>query len=63
MQSYLELKPWQDAPSALKRWHDAKFRLVLLSNFTPKMMETNVKNSGLEGIFEHLLSTDRSRRT
>jgi 2-haloacid dehalogenase len=59
MQSYLELKPWPDAPSALKTLRDAGVRLVFLSNFTPKMLESNVRSSGLEGVFEHLLSTDR----
>lgn len=61
MQSYLELKPWQDAPSALKTLHVAKVRLVFLSNFTPKMLESNVRGSGLEGMFDQLLSTDAAR--
>jgi 2-haloacid dehalogenase len=30
-----------------------------LSNFTPRMLEAGVKNGGLEGLFEDLLSTDR----
>jgi 2-haloacid dehalogenase len=59
MQSYLELKPWQDVPSALKTLRDAGIRLVFLSNFTPRMLESNVRSSGLEGMFEHLLSTDQ----
>ena len=61
MESYLELKPWQDVASSLKTLRDTGVRLVFLSNFTPKMLESNIRNSGLERVFEHVLSTDQIR--
>ena len=61
MEAYLELKLWPDALSALHALKEADIRLALLSNFTPRMLEAAVKSSGVEGVFEHLLSTDRVR--
>jgi 2-haloacid dehalogenase len=61
MQSYLELKAWPDALEALKGLKAAGLRLAFLSNFTVAMLDRAVKNSGLEGIFEDHLSTDRVR--
>jgi 2-haloacid dehalogenase len=58
LQAYLELKPWPDAVDALKSLKDAGLRLVFLSNLTPGMLQAAVKSSGLEGMFEHLISTD-----
>jgi len=37
---------------------DAYLRLALLSNFTSTMLESAVRNSKLENLFEHVLSTD-----
>jgi 2-haloacid dehalogenase len=59
MQSYLELKAWPDAPAALKGLKDSGMRMAFLSNFTAAMLDQAVKNSGLKGIFEDHLSTDR----
>lgn len=59
MQAYLALKAWPDVPAALQSLRDAGIRLAFLSNATPKMLEAGIKNSGLEGVFEHVLSTDR----
>lgn len=59
MQAYLALKAWPDVPVALQSLRSAGFRLAFLSNATPKILEAGIKNSGLEGVFEHVLSTDR----
>ena len=59
MQSYLELTSWPDAIAALKRLKASGLRMAFLSNFTAAMLDRAVKNSGLEGIFEDHLSTDR----
>jgi 2-haloacid dehalogenase len=59
MQSYLELKAWPDALAGLKGLKAAGLRLAFLSNFTVAMLDQAVKNSGLEGIFDDHLSTDR----
>ena len=61
MQSYLELKAWPDAPPALKGLKASGLRMALLSNFTVAMLDRAIKNSGLYGIFEDNLSTDRVR--
>jgi 2-haloacid dehalogenase len=61
MQTYLELKAWPDAPAVLKALQASGLRMAFLSNFTAAMLDQAVKNSGLQGIFEDHLSTDRVR--
>lgn len=59
MDAYLRLKTWPDAAPALKTLKSLGMRLAFLSNATPKILGAGIKNSGLEGVFEHILSTDR----
>jgi len=61
MNAYLNLKPWPDVVPALKSLKDSKIRLAFLSNMTPKMLSTNMHNSGLDEFFEHVISTDRAK--
>jgi 2-haloacid dehalogenase len=61
MQAYLALKVWPDVPSALNALQEAGLRLAFLSNMTTKMLAAGIKNAGLEGVFEHVLSTDQIR--
>ena len=61
MQAYLGLKAWPDAPPALRSLKETGVRLAFLSNMTAKMLETGIRNAGLEGLFEHVLSTDQVR--
>lgn len=61
MQAYLQLNAWPDVPAALQRLEKAGIRMVFLSNMTRKMLETNIRHAGLEGLFEHILSTDQIR--
>jgi len=61
MQAYLQLRPWPDAVPALRALKQAGFRLAFLSNFTPRMLETCVRNGELDDLFEHRLSTDAIR--
>lgn len=61
MQTYLELTAWPDALAVLKRLKASGLRMAFLSNFTAAMLDQAVKNSGLQGIFEDHLSTDRVR--
>ena len=56
--AYLNLKPWPDTRAALDKLREKGLRLGFLSNFTPKMLQSAIKNSGLEGYFEQVLSTD-----
>jgi len=57
--AYLDLKPWPDAPQALASLKAAGIRLAFLSNMTPTMLKRGIGNAGLDGTFEHVLSTDR----
>jgi 2-haloacid dehalogenase len=57
MKAYLALKPWPDVPPVLAALKESGIRLALLSNFTPLMLESVVKSSMQERLFEHLLST------
>jgi 2-haloacid dehalogenase len=61
VRAYLEIKAWPDARPALESLRSAGIRLAFLSNFTAPMLDAAVKNSGLEGLFELHLSTDRVR--
>jgi 2-haloacid dehalogenase len=61
MQCFLELKAYPDVGPVLRRFRAASIRVALLSNFTEEMMKAGLKNSGLEGAFDDLLSTDRVR--
>jgi 2-haloacid dehalogenase len=61
MQSWLELRAWPDAPAALASLKGAGVRLAFLSNMTAKMLEDGIRHAKLDGLFEHILSTDRIR--
>jgi 2-haloacid dehalogenase len=61
LHAFLELRPWPDVPAALDSLRGAGVRLGLLSNFTPAMLDASVRTSGLDGVFEHAVSTDRAR--
>jgi len=58
MSAYLNLKAWPDVAGALKSLKAAGIRLAFLSNFTTRMLEAGIRNSGLEGMFDQVLSTD-----
>ena len=59
MNAYLELKAWPDAPAALETLKKMDIPMAFLSNATPEILDAGIRNSGLEGIFEHVLSTDK----
>jgi 2-haloacid dehalogenase len=58
MQGYLALKAWPNVPDALSDLTRSGRRLALLSNATPAILAAGIRNSGLEGVFHHVLSTD-----
>src|SRR5262249_32333017 len=60
MGAYLKLTVRPDVPAALNTLKKAGLRLALLSNLTPRMLAANIKSAGLEGVFEHVLSTDQA---
>lgn len=57
----LQLKAWPDVPQALASLRAAGLRLAFVSNATTRMLEAGIASSGLDGLFEHVLSTDRIR--
>ncbi len=58
MDAYLRLQAWPEVPEALQAFKRAGIRLAFLSNATLQILYAGIKNSKLEGIFEHVLSTD-----
>jgi 2-haloacid dehalogenase len=58
MDGYLAMKPWPDVVPVLTTLRKRQVRLALLSNLTLAMMQSCVKASQLEGVFEFMLSTD-----
>ena len=59
MQAYLGLKAWPDVPPALEALKQKGLRLAFCSNMTRTLLDTGIKNAGLDGKFEHVLSTDQ----
>ncbi len=59
MDSYLELKAWPEVRAALATLKASGVRLALLSNATPTILDSSIRNAELKGVFEHVLSTDR----
>ena len=61
MDAHLKLKAWPDVAPALRALRDAGVRMAFLSNLTPAMLDAVITNSGLDGLFEAHLSTDKIR--
>ena len=59
MFAYSNLAVWPDVPSALGALRKAGVRLAILSNVTERMLQDGIKRSGVDGLFEAVLSTDR----
>jgi len=61
MAAYLQLKPWPDVTAILRSLKESGLQLAFLSNFTSQMLDANIRGSGLQGIFKHVLSTDEAK--
>jgi 2-haloacid dehalogenase len=59
MDGYLAIRCWPEAPAALRSLKERGIRLAFLSNMTRQMLEAGIRNSGLEHMFDEILSTDR----
>lgn len=55
---FLDMRAWPDVAPALRRLKAAGLRLAPLTHFSVPMLEKGIANSGLEGMFDHLLSAD-----
>ncbi len=62
MATYWNMTCWPEVPEVLRALKATGLRLVLLSNMTPAMLESGIQASGLAGVFDTVLSTDRVRR-
>ena len=56
MEAYLTLSPFPEIVTALEALGDVP--CSILSNGTPAMLDSVVRNAGLEGRFQHILSVD-----
>lgn len=61
MQAFLAIKAYPDVQPALESFNKAGIKLAFLSNMTEPMLSAGIKNSGLGGYFDHILSTDQAK--
>jgi 2-haloacid dehalogenase len=61
MNAWLQLRCWPEAPGALGALKRSGLRLAFLSNMSLPMLEAGIRNSGLETMFDRVLSTDLVR--
>lgn len=59
LHTFLKLKAWPDVAPALRLLKDRGIRMAFLANPPNQMFDAVVRNSGLEGLLENHLSTDR----
>ncbi|WP_158938586.1 haloacid dehalogenase type II [Burkholderia sp. S171] len=55
---FLNMKAWPDVVPVLKTLKKQGLKLAPLTDFTVPMLEAGIRNSDLDGVFDHLLSTD-----
>ena len=61
MELYLGLQPFPEVPSVLRVLREAGFRTAILSNGSPRMLETLVARSKLNDAFDAVLSVEAVR--
>ena len=61
LDAWLMLPCWPDAAGSIRALRNAGLRVGFLSNMSEKMLGTGIRSCGLEGLFDHVLSTDRVR--
>ena len=61
MNAYRDLRAWPEVRAALVRLKKAGLRLGFLSNMTPAFLDAGIRSAGLDGMFEHVLSSDAIR--
>jgi 2-haloacid dehalogenase len=58
MQLYLQLGTYPEVPAMLRELRGRGMKLAILSNGSPPMLAAVVRNAGLEGIFDAVLSVE-----
>ena len=61
MNAFLDISAYSDVKPILKKFKADGIKLAFLSNMTEKMLAAAIKNSGLDGYFDHVLSTDQAK--
>jgi 2-haloacid dehalogenase len=56
---YKVLSPFKEVPEVLKTLKEKKFKLAILSNGTPALLNELVKNNNLDNIFDDLFSIEQ----
>tara|TARA_B100001057_G_scaffold142546_1_gene142254 strand:- start:124 stop:546 length:423 start_codon:yes stop_codon:yes gene_type:complete len=56
---YKVLSPFKEVPEVLKSLKEKKFKLAILSNGTPSLLNQLVKNNNLNNIFDDLFSIEQ----
>jgi len=59
LNTFITLQAYPDVKAALDVLQKADIKLGFLSNMTEAMLHSNIKSAGLEGRFDHVISTDR----
>jgi len=58
---YKVLSPYPEVTEVLKKLKEKEYRLAILSNGTPTLLNELVKSNNLENIFDHLFSIEEVR--
>lgn len=58
MNLYLQLSTYPEVPAMLRELKGRGMKLAILSNGTPPMLAAMVRNSGLDGVFDAVLSVE-----
>jgi 2-haloacid dehalogenase len=58
MDAYLSLKTFPDVPLGLKQLSSAGYKLAILSNGAPRMLQEVTKNAGMAEFLSHVISID-----
>jgi 2-haloacid dehalogenase len=58
MQLYLRLEPFPEVLGVLRELKQSGYKLAILSNGTPDMLAAAVRNAGLHGMFDAVLSVE-----
>ena len=56
---YKVLSPFEEVPEILKTLKEKKFKLAILSNGTPALLNELIKNNNLDNIFDDLFSIEQ----
>lgn len=62
MDQYLHLDAFEESLDMVRILKTEGFRLAILSNGTPHMLESAVNAAGMAGLFDHLISVDKVQK-